>query len=127
MIASRPAGTGSSTSAKKATPKSAQKTTKVKEEKLADPEKNIKKSPEKKTKLPEEKVKSPEKKTKSSEKKTTSPELKKTVQQASTRPTGVPTSIKSDSSTDAALPWVDKYKPTSIKQIIGIFGHTIIH
>ena len=31
----------------------------------------------------------------------------------------VASTIKSEKDSDAALPWVDKYKPTSFKQIIG--------
>ena len=113
MIASRPAGTGSSTSAKRAPPRSAQKIVKVKEDKLAEPEKTVKNSPEKATK--------------SLEKKTKSPELKKPIQQPSIKSGGLPSTIKSESSADVTLPWVDKYKPTSIKQIIGTCSHTIIH
>ena len=117
MIASRPSGTGSSASSKKATPKSAQKTVKVKEEKFTEPEKTIKKAPEKKAKSPVKETKSPAKKTKS-------PELKKSAQQTVTKPSSAPAAaINSNSNTEAALPWVDKYKPTSLKQIIGIFNH----
>ena len=101
---------------KKSSPKSAQKTPKVKKEQTVQENRELiaikGKSPEVKKTILAPAVKSEE------ATKEKSPGSKKSIQKPEVNLNDT-TAAKRGSDTDVALPWVDKYKPTSLKQIIG--------